>query len=205
MKITIPNIQLSNLRSIKYKLEQLGYEVIIADTEKQIKEASLIVFPGVGYFSAAMAKIRESNLLDGLNEYVLGYKKPIIGICLGMQLFSSFSEEGNVGGLNWIDGTTKKIFSEDNLKLKIPHIGWSKVLWVPENSLGLNTDDTFYFTHSYHLHCNNKSDVIAWCNYGITFTAAIFHENIAGFQFHPEKSHIEGIKLLKSTIDFFCK
>jgi glutamine amidotransferase len=205
LKIAIPNFQISNLRSIKHKLEQLGYEIIVAESEQQLRLADLIVFPGVGHFSAAMSKIYSSNLLDGLNEHVLVKKKPIIGICLGMQLFSKFSEEGDTVGLNWIDAETKKIKFDESLNLKVPNVGWSKVIWEKNNALDIDESLYFYFTHSYHLVCNNKADKIGFIDHGFPITAAIHHENIAGFQFHPEKSHIEGIKLLKSTIDFFCK
>ena len=127
-------------------------------------------------------------------------KKPILGICLGMQLMAKKSEEGNVGGMGWFDAEVVRFSVQDTLKNKIPHMGWNKVIPSTPSLLTCNLPDEarFYFVHSYHVHVDDERNSILKCNYGISFDAAIQRDNIYGAQFHPEKSHRFGMQLLKN-------
>jgi len=147
-----------------------------------------------------MENLNKSGLLPTLNQLVLNKKIPILGICLGMQLMTNHSEEGDCRGLGWIDASTIKFDFKEQNKLKIPHMGWNDVHPIGNNPLfhELETNSIFYFLHSYYFSCNNSQDVIAKSEYGLEFTCAVNHENIFGVQFHPEKSHRFGIQLLKN-------
>ena len=200
--IVIVNYGLGNLGSIHNMLRRIGAKNIVISNEKEIiNKAEKIILPGVGAFSNGMSKIMESGLLEVLNENVLIRKKPVLGICLGMQLLTKHSDEGNVGGLGWIDAYTKKFnFSVENAGLKIPHMGWNEVSVSKPHALVQNLDNNsrFYFVHAYHVICNNSQDELLKCNYGIDFTCALQYENIMGVQFHPEKSHKFGMNLLRN-------
>ena len=200
--IVIVNYGLGNLGSIQNMLKRIGAKNIVISNENEIiDKAEKIILPGVGAFNNGMSKIRESNLLEVLNENVLIKKKPVLGICLGMQLLTKHSEEGDVDGLGWIDAYTRKFnFSDENKGLKSPHMGWNEVCISKSHSLIENLDNNsrFYFVHSYHVVCNNPQDELLKCNYGIDFTCALQFENIMGVQFHPEKSHKFGMNLLRN-------
>ena len=142
-------------------------------------------------------------MIEILNKKVLADNTPILGICLGVQLFSKFSEEGQIEGLGWINAHVIRFNVKDKLKYKIPHIGWNSVEFKNRNRLdsGVDENDSFYFVHSYHLMCNEKSEIWMKTIYECEFVSAIRKNNIFGTQFHPEKSHDSGIKLLKSFAD----
>jgi len=196
--ITIVDYKMGNLMSIQNMLKKLGYEAQITSDPEKIRDASKLILPGVGSFGAAMAAITELGITDALNQFVLVDKKPILGICLGMQLMCSYSEEGNIGGLNWIDASVKrfpKVVNEG--KLKVPHIGWNKVVGSSE-FLKDDTENKFYFVHSYFVELNLKEEQLMESTYGISFCSAFQKDNILGVQFHPEKSHKFGMHLLKT-------
>ena len=197
-KIVIVNYGLGNLRSVQKAFERAGADVVISSDLNIIRKADKLVLPGVGHFSEGMRKLRETELISVLNEQVLNKKKPILGICLGMQLMTKYSEEANVDGLKWIDAETKKF----NVSLKIPHIGWNTIE-LQENKLmdNLNVKDDFYFTHSYYVTSNIKNSKLLYTEYEINFISGFASENIYGVQFHPEKSHSSGIKLIKNFIN----
>jgi glutamine amidotransferase len=193
---------MGNLVSLKKAFSKLGFQAAISNNKIEIENADILVLPGVGHFSNTMENIKKLNILEVLNVQVLEKKKPILGICLGMQLLSEYSEEGDAKGLGWIKGKTKK-FQLDTSRYKIPHIGWN-TLEICQNNYFLKdtTDkDQFYFVHSYYVDCDNPNDVAAFSEYGKNFTAAIRKENIYGTQFHPEKSHDQGLKIIKAFID----
>jgi glutamine amidotransferase len=151
-----------------------------------------------------MDKLRHLDLIELLNNKVLVEKTPILGICLGMQLMTGFSEEGNVAGLSWVDAKTVRFpldFAER--KIKVPHIGWNNTTWNSNHLFGNNitTDDLFYFVHSYYVTCRNRQDSLFESSYGLSFDSGFMHENIIGVQFHPEKSHKSGLKLLQNFIN----
>ena len=187
---------LGNLVSVKNMFKKLGVDAEISDDISKINTASKLILPGVGAFDNGMNLIKSKGLQDVLNKRVLIDQTPILGICLGMQLLTKSSEEGNEKGLGWIDAETVK-FTFSDKKLKIPHMGWDYVSVKRENKLiDKKQGQRFYFVHSYFVKCNNQNDIIASCNYGNEFTCMFNHENIYGAQFHPEKSLRFGMEVL---------
>lgn len=201
--IVIIDYGMGNHYSVQKKMNRLGYEAIITNDAEEIKHSEKIILPGVGHFGKAMENLQQYNLVDILNKEVLIKKKPILGICLGMQLMASSSEEGNTKGLNWIDATVKKFNVTDQLKYKIPHTGWNQIKALKNSSLlnGIVDSSEFYFVHSYYFACNNKTDALCSTDYESKFISAVEQNNIFGVQFHPEKSHDIGIHLLKNFIE----
>lgn len=197
--ITIINYGMGNLGSVQNMLKYIGVPSMITSDIQKIKSAEKLLLPGVGAFGMAMKLLKENNFVEILNEKVHIKKTPILGICLGMQLLTNYSEEGNSEGLGWIEGSTKKLKSS-SLNLKVPHMGWNYVLPQSENKLmdGLNSQSRFYFVHSYYVSCKNIEDIVCTTNYGISFNSVINRDNVFGAQFHPEKSHKYGMKLLSN-------
>jgi glutamine amidotransferase len=202
-KIVIVDYGMGNLHSVHYKLGKLCPEVIISSSKEDILAASKIILPGVGHFAAGMKNIIDRDLKSALDYKALEEKVPILGICLGMQLLTKHSEEGDVDGLGWIDAKTK-LFDKQKLNgLKIPHMGWNTLLRNGEDPImtGVAEEDMFYFVHSFFVECEQKENVLCSTEYGIEFHSGISKGNIFGFQFHPEKSHDSGIKLLKNFVN----
>lgn len=202
--IVIVDYGMGNLRSIQRKLLRHGVDSSVGASPQEIAAADRLIFPGVGHFAAGMANLRSSGLLKVLNEKVLKDRTPIMGICLGMQLFSKFSEEGDAEGLGWIDARTVKFRrNRANLPLKIPHVGWNTFRAVRPSPFfaGVEEDRKFYFTHSYHLECADPADVLTVTDYGYEFSSAVQRDNIFGVQFHPEKSHLEGLRVLLNFVN----
>lgn len=202
-KIHIINYGMGNLHSIQKKLQRLKVDSVISSDISEIKGADKIILPGVGHFQMAMDNIKKLGLLDVLNEVVLIKRKPILGICLGMQLMSNKSEEGNADGLGWIDAEVVKLKVEDSFAYKVPHMGWNQISISKSSSLmkGISDGDEFYFVHSYHLVASDKADILNETEYEQKFTSAVEKNNIFGVQYHPEKSHDIGELLLKNFID----
>lgn len=198
-KVGIIDYQMGNIRSVQKAFYTLDIPAVISNKADDLKNASHLILPGVGHFSKGMENIKKFGLQDLLNELVVIKGKPILGICLGMQLMSDFSEEGNSDGLSWIKGKTIRF---KNINLKIPHTGWNSVIKINDNSLlnDINEESEFYFVHSYHVICDNIQDIILKSTYGIEFVSGFRKKNIVGLQFHPEKSHSDGLKLLKNFI-----
>ena len=200
--IVIIDYGMGNLRSIYKSLKRLEIESIISSDPDIIESAEKLILPGVGHFAHGMQNLIKTGLTDVLNKKVLKQKTPILGICLGMQLFCSRSEEGNAPGLNWIDAETVRFNIADTIKYKIPHIGWNSIR-VEKNTKLLNTigvEDLFYFVHSYHVKCNDQSIIRGATNYSYDFTSVVEYNNIYGTQFHPEKSHKQGLQILKNFV-----
>lgn len=199
LKIVIIDYGIGNTHSVSNAITFLGYKKVkISDNERIISEADVLILPGVGAFDEAMKNIRSRNLHTILNEQVLVRKKPILGICLGMQMFASFSEENGVHeGLKWIEGRVKKL--ELPKEFVTPHVGWNNVSIKNYGPLFLNNapESHFYFDHSYWFECDEQH-VSAVCDYGTKINAAIQQNNIFGIQFHPEKSQVNGLKLFRS-------
>jgi glutamine amidotransferase len=203
-KIIIVDCGMGNLFSVKKKFKGLDYDIIISSDPADIFKADKIVLPGVGHFSKAIENIKQLNLFDALNENVLIKKKPILGICLGMQLMAKSSEEGNAQGLGWFDAEVVRFKVSDKFKYKIPHMGWNQIENTKESLLmkDIPNGSEFYFIHSYHFKCNNESDILNLTEYDYNFPSAVERDNIFGVQYHPEKSHDIGIKLLNNFIEF---
>ena len=201
--IIIIDYYMGNILSIVNKIKRIGHEAIVTNEINLIKKADKIILPGVGHFQKAIENLNRLQLLDVLNETVLFRKTPILGICLGMQLLAGHSEEGNVNGLNWLNAEVVKLKINDQLKYKVPHIGWNNAMVKKESSLftGLSEDSMFYFVHSYHMVCNDEKDVLTQTEYEYSFTSSVQKDNIFGTQFHPEKSHDAGEVLLRNFIN----
>jgi glutamine amidotransferase len=201
--IVIVDYGMGNIGSIQNMLKHLGTESIVTSSKKEIENAEKLILPGVGHFKSAMDNIKKLDIIDVLSHKVLEEKKPILGICLGMQLMCSFGEEGGVPGLSFIDANVNRFNSLDNNELKVPHMGWDKVELINNNSQLFKEpldSSKFYFVHSYYVQCNNASDVLTKTDYKLSFDSSFEKENIFGVQFHPEKSHSYGIKLFNNFL-----
>lgn len=199
--IVIIDYGMGNLRSVEKAFKRIGIKPSISSERKVIEKARKLILPGVGNYANGIVNLKQYGILNILNKKVLKDKIPVLGICLGMQLFTDWGEEGNVAGLGWIKGkTTRFKFNEE---YKIPHMGWNTIIKQKSNSLlnKLKNDSSFYFVHSYHVECEDKKDILATTNYGTNFISMIQKNNIYGTQFHPEKSHSTGLQLLKNFID----
>ncbi len=199
--IVIVDYGMGNLKSIQNMFKKVGVAVKIASSHDEIMTADKLILPGVGAFDNAMKNLNEMKLIPVLREKVLAEKTPTLGICLGMQLLTERSEEGTLPGLGWIKGETKRFaFTGENAKLRIPHMGWNTVEICKESKLFADMYDEprYYFVHSFHVVCTDDSDSLCKTEYGYAFTSAVERGNIYGAQFHPEKSHKFGMKLLKN-------
>lgn len=196
--ITIIDYGMGNLGSIQNMFKRIGETAVITSDFEVISNSNKILLPGVGSFDKAMTRINESGLRAVLDRKALIERVPILGICLGMQMLTRSSEEGTQPGLGWIAASTKRFPLLPGLK--VPHMGWNLVTPTRESELtrDLAAEARFYFVHSYCVNVDDDKDSILKTNYGITFDAAVQHENIFGAQFHPEKSHRFGMQLLKN-------
>jgi imidazole glycerol-phosphate synthase subunit HisH len=202
--IVVVDYGMGNLGTVAAKIKKMDSSVVITSKEEEISRADKIILPGVGSFKAGMENLRNRNLIPVLDKKVIQEKTPILGICLGMQLFTKKSEEGFVDGLGWIDAETIRFRFQDNQnRLKIPHMGWNTItMHHPHPLLGdLGDQPRFYFVHSYHARCENPENIAAMTEYGYPFASVITRENIIGVQFHPERSHKFGMKILKNFIE----
>lgn len=198
--IAILDYGLGNLGSISNMLKVIGEKSKITNDVEIIRHADGIILPGVGAFDAGMNKLNYS----GLTEVIIteaNKGKPILGICLGMQLLGNRSEEGSLSGLSLIPFECKKFNFEDK-SLKIPHMGWDIVDYKMQHPLldGLSGQQRYYFVHSYYAVCENHDNVLMTCDYGIEFACSVVKENVMGVQFHPEKSHDFGLSLLTNFV-----
>ena len=186
-----------NYKSVTNILKRSKINYILSNKKSEILNCKKIILPGVSNFDYCMKKLKFLNLDKILYEAVIVNKKNILGICSGMQVLGSYSEEGNVEGLNFVNGTVKKINSDKYFK--VPHMGWNKVD-TKNNDLFKNIENNtrFYFCHSYHFSSNDKNLKINTTKYKSDICAAFNYQNIYGVQFHPEKSYIEGMKLINN-------
>lgn len=199
--VAIVDYGLGNLGSIANMLKVIGEKSIITSDCDKIASADRIILPGVGAFDAGMQKLQEANLVDAIKrEAQKG--KPILGICLGMQLLGRKSEEGTEKGLGLIPFDNIHFSFGTETSLKIPHMGWDIVDFKQDSPLLAEITGTqrYYFVHSYHAKCDNKENILMTCEYGYEFAAAVVKDNVYGVQFHPEKSHNFGMVLLKNFI-----
>lgn len=200
--IVILDYGMGNPGSMHNMFRRIGAQAVVAADHQSLKSASAIVLPGVGAFDNGMQKLRSGGFLEPLKQRVLEDRIPFLGVCLGMQMLFAASEEGTLPGLAWIPGQVKR-FDFSNVGktgLKIPHMGWNLVQPVNGTPLfrGLDEEARFYFVHSFHAVCSDKSHQIGTSEYGYPFASAVQNGNIFGVQFHPEKSHRFGLALLKN-------
>ncbi len=202
--IVIVDYGVGNLSSIQNMLKKAGAKSSISSQPEEILAADKLILPGVGAFDSCVSRLEDSGLTDIISRKVLKEKIPLLGICVGMQLLLEGSEEGRLAGLGWVRGKNIK-FKQALLpaSYKIPHMGWTEVNTIKPSKLleGMYEEPRFYFVHSYHADLNDKGDELLTANYGYSFTAALEHENIIGVQFHPEKSHKFGTRLLENFIN----
>lgn len=199
--IAIVDYGSGNIKAIANIYRRLDVPTFVATTPAELRRASHIILPGVGAFDQAMQHLDASGLKEALNTRVLEDRVPFLGICVGMQLLARRSDEGREAGLGWIDADVRRFdASRFAQPTKLPHMGWNDVERVREHPLldGMDADLGFYFLHSYHVECDRRDDVLAETEYGGRFHAAVNRANIHGVQFHPEKSHHNGVRLLQN-------
>jgi imidazole glycerol-phosphate synthase subunit HisH len=197
-RIIILDYGMGNLFSVKKKFNRLRIAAEISALPEDILSADKLVIPGVGHFRKAIENLKQRKIWDPLNEVTLVKRIPVLGICLGMQLMARRSEEGDAEGLGWIDAEVIRFHITDKLKHKVPHMGWNNIRMNKPSALfhGVKEDAEFYFVHSFHMQCYNDDEVLTFSNYEYDFVSSVEKDNIIGMQFHPEKSHDEGEKLL---------
>lgn len=199
--IAIIDYGLGNVKAFANVYEKLNIPVIIAGKEEDFRTADKIILPGVGAFDYAMALLDKSGMKEQLTEMVISRRVPVLGVCVGMQMLATTSEEGTLPGLGWIDGEVKKFtLSSTASTVRIPHMGWNTMKTIRTSRLmdGLDHESKFYFLHSYYFKARNREDVIAVTDYDGEFACVIGSGNIYGVQFHPEKSHGWGVRLLEN-------
>ena len=197
--ITIVDYAMGNLGSIRNMLRKVGASSEITCDPSLIASAEKLILPGVGAFDSGMRNLRETGLIPLLSRRILEDRVPVLGICLGMQLMTEMSEEGEEKGLSWVPGRVVR-FKPSDRTLKVPHMGWNRVERNRPDPLldELPDDSRFYFVHSYFVSCADTSDVLLTSRYGERFDSAYQRANIRGVQFHPEKSHRFGLRLLQN-------
>jgi len=204
--IVIIDYGMGNCGSMQNMIKKSGYKAIISGKQEDIELATTLILPGVGAFDNAMKKLTESGLIDIIQKKVLIDKVRFLGVCLGMQLLFSHSEEGNHSGLGWLEGSVERFSfsSPEYLSLKIPHMGWNEITSPNSSFIFAQMEQPrFYFVHSFHVNCP-KEYVIGEAIYGYNFVCAVNKENIFGAQFHPEKSHKFGLQFFKNFLGETC-
>jgi imidazole glycerol-phosphate synthase subunit HisH len=200
--VIIVDYGMGNLHSVKRKLDRIGVHPQLTADPDELVRADKLLLPGVGHFGKAMEHLVTMGLVPALHEAVVVNRTPILGICLGMQLFARRSEEGGAEGLGWIDADVVRFAIGDPRRLKVPHMGWNSVRVIRSNALleGVTERTEFYFMHAYHLVCRDSGDVVCDTDYGYRFTSVVERGNLYGVQFHPEKSHDAGELLLRNFL-----
>lgn len=198
--IAIINYGSGNINAISNLLQKQNIKFVVTNKLSDIDKADSLILPGVGAFDATMELLHDTGMYDILNEQVLVKKKNILGVCVGMQVMADSSEEGSMPGFGWIPGTVKKIKIKDFQKPTLPHMGWNSLSADKNHFLLSNIDFKlgFYYLHSFYFDVENSNHVLATCKYFHEFPCIVNNSNIYGVQFHPEKSHMNGINLFKN-------
>ena len=202
--IAIIDHGMGNLGSVQNMLKRLGAASVRTTDPDEIARADKIILAGIGAFDGAMERLEELDLVDVLTQQALERDVPTLGVCLGMQLMARGSEEGGqFRGLGWLDAEVRRFAFPPERKLPVPHMGWQVVTPVRPSPLfdPAQSEPRFYFSHAYHVVCQQPDDVAAIATYGDPFVAAIQHGNILGTQFHPEKSHVFGMAVYRRFLD----
>jgi imidazole glycerol-phosphate synthase subunit HisH len=199
--ISIVDYGLGNISAFFNIYKRLNIDVSIVSTVEDLRTAERIILPGVGSFDWAMKKLNDSGMREQLDLLVLEQLVPVLGICVGMQMMAGRSDEGELPGLGWLEGEVKR-FDKPTFtqKMQLPHMGWNRVIPVIDHLLysGLEEEAHFYFLHSYYFSEKERSQVLAETDYNGLYTSSVYRNNIFGVQFHPEKSHHRGVRLLKN-------
>lgn len=205
MSLVIIDYGVGNPASVRNMFRKIGVDSIISSNPQNLSDATKLVLPGVGSFDHGVEQLQNLGLVSLLTELVVTRKVPILGICLGMQLMTLGSEEGDMPGMGWVNAKTIKFNFSESRFCRVPHMGWNSVEACKESCLlppGAG-QERFYFVHSYHVVCENSTDILAITKYGEEFTSAFQVGNIVGVQFHPEKSHRFGYAFLKNFAENF--
>lgn len=198
--VLVVDYRMGNIGSIVNMFRRINVETIVSSDAKEIERADKIVLPGVGSYDAGMRNLRAMGLIEPLRRRAVEQRVPLLGICLGMQLLARSSEEGSEPGLGWVDAKVVKFSLGLGANMKIPHMGWNSVRLSKESLLfrQMYENPRFYFVHSYYVLCERETDVLTRTLYGSEFVSSFQVDNIIGVQFHPEKSHKFGMKLLEN-------
>ena len=202
INVVIVDYGVGNTHSVANAIASLNYKVRISQSHEALQKADVLILPGVGAFETAISNLKSAGLHHILNEIVIEKEKPILGICLGMQMMASYSEEkGCHEGLNWIPGAVVKLDQKDGIS--VPHVGWNTIRPIISDPMFTKADEQshFYFDHSYYFKPDLKLNIAATVHYGQEITAAVQYKHICGVQFHPEKSQTNGLKLFRSFIN----
>ncbi|BBH47477.1 imidazole glycerol phosphate synthase subunit HisH [Pseudomonas sp. KU43P] len=199
--IIVVDYGVGNIASVLNMLKRVGATAKASNSREDIERADKLILPGVGAFDAGMQTLRNSGLIEALNEQVLDKRKPVMGVCLGSQMLGNGSEEGREPGLGWIDMDIVRFEKRDGRK--VPHMGWNEVAPQLRHPIlaGIDELSRFYFVHSYYMLPRHAENTLLTANYDQQFTAAVVKDNIFGFQFHPEKSHKFGMQLFKNFVE----
>lgn len=200
--VAVIDYGMGNIGSISKMLRVVGAEPIVTADPNAIAAADRILLPGVGHFDRAMSNLNALGLVEPLRRLVLEEQKPLLGICLGMQLLCKSSEEGSLPGLGFVDARVRRFEFTGATRLKVPHMGWTELgIKKPSDLLsGLDANSRFYFVHSYFVECADDGDVLGEATYGGPFVAAFERGRVQGVQFHPEKSHRFGIQMFRNFV-----
>lgn len=199
--IVIIDYGMGNLGSIANMLKHIGVQAVVSADPVQIEQADRLILAGVGAFDAGMQRLNDLGLIPQLQYKVLEARTPFLGICLGMQLLTRCSEEGQLPGLAWLEAETRKFnFDGNTTRFRVPHMGWNEIQVRNPHPLlaDLGEEPRFYFVHSYYVQCLQSEDVLASTEYGVNFHSIVGKANLLGTQFHPEKSHRYGRKILEN-------
>jgi imidazole glycerol-phosphate synthase subunit HisH len=197
-EVSIVNYGIGNCGSISNMFRKLRIAAEVVSSPESVMHAKRLILPGIGAFDACMRALESSGMRGAVLEFA-ATRRPMLGVCVGMQMLTLDSEEGELPGLGLIRAHTRRF--ADTYGLRIPHMGWNTIDWrFPSHRLasGLSTECRFYFVHSFRVLCESPANSLAECTYGGEFSAAIVNENIAGVQFHPEKSHRFGLMFLRN-------
>jgi glutamine amidotransferase len=203
--IVIIDYGMGNLGSVANMLKKIGAQAVISSNIQMISRADKLILPGVGAFDSGMKNLDELGIIPVLNHKIIVEKTPLLGVCLGMQLLTRRSEEGQLPGLGWLDAETVRFkFDISNPHLKVPHMGWNSLQLSRSHPIfsDFDSEPRFYFVHSYYVVCADTRNILARTNYGGEFVSIVGKENILGVQFHPEKSHKFGMKLLRNFVEW---
>lgn len=199
--IAIVDYDMGNVASVANMLKRIGANATLTRDPDVLAGAEKIILPGVGAFDNGMRQLRRFGLVEPLEDAALRRKVPVLGICLGMHLLTTQSEEGTESGLGWLDATTVRFRFPAESHLKVPHMGWNYVRAQRANPLIPEEGRSrFYFVHGYHVSCDRPEDVVATATHGLEFVCAVSRDNVYGVQFHPEKSHRFGMRLLEGFV-----
>ena len=203
--IGIVDYGVGNVLAFANMYKRMNIPCRVISTNSDLSAADRVILPGVGSFDFAMSKLNDSGLRGCLERAVVEDKVPLLGVCVGMQMLAEDSDEGELPGLGWISGSVKRFsLSADGRAIRAPHMGWNDLSISRNTSLlrDLDNDAWFYYLHSYYFECADPSHELACCDYGMRFSCAVNRDNIFGVQFHPEKSHDYGAKLLRNFAEY---